>query len=387
MEKLSVLIVDDEYGMRRGAQKALKKYKVIIEEPFAEVGFEIDQAENGSEALEKLSTKHFDLLLLDYKMPDMTGLEVLNYVQEQKIDVLTVMVTAYASLEVAVSATKNGAFDFLAKPFSPDELRSVVGKAVNNLISKRQARKLAAEKKRVRFQFITVLAHELKAPLAAVESYMQLLKQQTLGDELINYDKVISRSITRIEGMRKMILDLLDLTRIESGQKKRILQDINIGPIAKTSIEMIQLVAEERGISINLDVPKKLNIQGDPDELLIIFNNLISNAVKYNRENGQVNVKIIPGEEQVTICVSDTGIGMTAEERETLFGEFVRIKNEDTRAIIGSGLGLSILKKLVSLYNGKISIESEKGKGSTFTVILKNKQVAQSDQEEGSNAA
>jgi two-component system sensor histidine kinase/response regulator len=387
VDKLSVLIVDDEYGMRRGVVKTLKSFKVIIEEPYTKVAFYTDQASDGKEALEKLNNKHFDIVLLDYKMPDMTGMEVLEQMAEKKIDVLTVMVTAYASLEMAVSATKNGAFDFLAKPFTADELRNVIEKATHNLIAQRQARKLSVEKRRVRFQFISVLAHELKAPLVAVDSYMQILKQHTLGDDLVKYDTMIDRSLLRIEGMRKMIVDLLDLTCIESGQKKRMIRQVNLHEVVKNAIDMIQLAAEERGITIDLDIKDNFFLQGDPDEILIIFNNLISNAVKYNRDNGSVSIMIKPGDNRVTISVSDTGIGMSGEEQEKLFGEFVRIKNERTQNILGSGLGLSILKKLVSLYDGNIRVKSETNKGSTFTVILKNKQAAGQAEGKEHNAA
>ncbi len=103
----------------------------------------------------------------------------------------------------------------------------------------------------------------------------------------------------------------------------------------------------------------------------MMFNNLVSNAVKYNRDGGQVNVTVAQTEEQLEISVSDTGIGMTPEDVEKLFGEFVRIKNDQTRNVLGSGLGLSILKRLAQLYNGEVSVESEAGKGSTFTVTLK----------------
>jgi len=372
MENFRVLIADDELGMRHGAAKVLKNYTVSVPDFDQEVGYTPVEAADGTEAMQKLTDEKFDLVLLDYKMPGFSGLEILEQIKEKSLDVMTVMVTAYASLDVAVSATKNGAFDFLAKPFSPDELKSVVQKATRSLLAQRQAQKLAEEKRRVRFQFISVLAHELKAPLAAVDSYLQLMKRHTAGDDLSKYDHIIERTLIRIDGMRKMIFDLLDLTRIESGQKKRELIITDLVTAAKNSIETMSVLAAGRGISITLHSDSSIPLTADPGELDIIFNNLISNAVKYNRDNGKVDVTLSKSGEDITIRVSDTGFGMTPEETDRLFGEFVRIKNDNTRNIMGSGLGLSILKRLSALYNGKIMVDSRKDVGTTFTVILKN---------------
>ncbi|WP_456443146.1 ATP-binding protein, partial [Caldithrix abyssi] len=301
---------------------------------------------------------------------EVSGLEVLEWIKKEKRDVTTIMITAYASLDVAVSATKNGAFDFLAKPFTPEELRTVVEKATRNLIAQREAKRLAEEKRKIRFQFLSVLAHELKAPIAAVESYLRLMQGRAAGEELKNYDHIISRSLIRLEGMRKLIFDLLDLTRIESGEKKRELRTIDLVPIAKNSIETLSVLASERDIEITLKAPESLKLTADHSELEIILNNLISNAIKYNKDHGKVEVILKESDSQVIIQVSDTGIGMTPEEQSRLFQEFVRIKNEQTRNVLGSGLGLSIVKKIAQLYNGTVSVKSEKNVGSTFSVAL-----------------
>ncbi|MBD3223801.1 MAG: response regulator [Caldithrix sp.] len=374
MENLNVLIVDDELGMRKGAMKVLRKFTIQAPDvDHGQIGFNVVEAADGNEAMEKLQNEPFDLVLLDYKMPGLSGLEVLGKILQNNIDVLTVMVTAYASIEVAVSATKNGAFDFLAKPFSPDELKSVVKKAARSLIAQRQAKKLADEKRKVRFQFISVLAHELKAPLAAIESYLQLMQRHTAGDAIENYDKIVDRSLVRVTGMRKLIFDLLDLTRIESGEKKRNMALVNVTEVARQSVETMQVNARERGITIELHAADNIQLHGDSSELEIIFNNLISNAVKYNKDDGRVDVSIRKEDNQVAVKVTDTGIGMTQEEQSRLFGEFVRIKNEQTRNILGSGLGLSILKRLSALYNGTVDVQSEKNVGSTFIIKLTDK--------------
>ncbi|MHB2149736.1 ATP-binding response regulator [Calditrichota bacterium LG25] len=370
MQALKVLVADDEIGMRKGVQKVLKKAHFKLEKLDHEIRFEILEAEDGRQTIELLQKEPIDLLLLDYKMPEVSGLEVLEWIKKEKRDVTTIMITAYASLDVAVSATKNGAFDFLAKPFTPEELRTVVEKATRNLIAQREAKRLAEEKRKIRFQFLSVLAHELKAPIAAVESYLRLMQGRAAGEELKNYDHIISRSLIRLEGMRKLIFDLLDLTRIESGEKKRELRTIDLVPIAKNSIETLSVLASERDIEITLKAPESLKLTADHSELEIILNNLISNAIKYNKDHGKVEVILKESDSQVIIQVSDTGIGMTPEEQSRLFQEFVRIKNEQTRNVLGSGLGLSIVKKIAQLYNGTVSVKSEKNVGSTFSVAL-----------------
>ena len=184
METLRVLVTDDEMGMRLGVTRTLRDFSVRVPDVNGDVAFTVEQAESGEEALEKIDRQPPDILLLDHKMPGISGLEVLDRLAGMQTDMLTIMITAYASIETAVTATKRGAYDFLAKPFTPDELKSTIRKAAARLILAKQARKLAEEKRQVRFEFIRVLGHELKAPLNAVAGYLELIKDHQLGDQL-----------------------------------------------------------------------------------------------------------------------------------------------------------------------------------------------------------
>ena len=372
MSILKVLIVDDEMGMRLGMKKSLARHKIQIPDINEEITFEIEMAETGEEAIELVDSFKPDVMLLDYKLPEMSGLEVLDEVSSEESEMVTIMITAYASLETAVSAIKRGAFDFLAKPFEPKELRDVVEKATKNLILARQVKKLEEERKQVRFQFISVLGHELKAPINAVEGYLGILSDKVLGQEIDKYDDMVNRSMVRIHGMKKMIADLLDLTRIESGQKVRTLENININNIVKLAIETAEIEAEKRNITINFHADEEIVMDADSSEMEIIMNNLVSNSVKYNKDDGQVDITLQQADEKITISVKDTGIGMTQEEADSLFSEFKRIKNEKTRNILGSGLGLSILKKISAMYKGNVQVKSEPDVGSTFIVNLYN---------------
>jgi two-component system, sensor histidine kinase and response regulator len=370
MDTLRVLVVDDEPGMRHAVIRALRPYKLRLPDIAGEVCFEVEQASSGEEALELLGVRQPDIMLLDHKMGGMSGVEVLERLRRQDRDILTIMITAFATLETAIRATKSGAFDFLAKPFTPDELKETIRKAAGHLVIQRQARKLAAERRRVRFEFISVLGHELKAPLAAIEGYLNIMRDHALGGQVADYDQVIDRCLKRGDGMRKLILDLLDMTRIESGEKRRELTRIDVREVARAALETVRPTAEPRNITVALQGEGAVPMTADRGEIEIIFNNLLSNAVKYNRDGGRVDVELRCDETRVIIHVADTGVGLTAPEAAKLFNDFVRIKNEKTRDILGSGLGLSLLKKLAVMYGGDVSVVSQPDVGSTFTVVL-----------------
>ena len=367
---LKVLIVDDEDGMRSGIRRSLRKFTAETDDGQT-IGLELDEASSGEDAIVKMAQCSPDLLLLDNKMGGISGLEVLEWTDEHCPDMMVIMITAYASIESAITATKQGAYDFLPKPFTPGELKVSLRQAALHLLALRQAKELESEKRKVRFQFISVLAHELKAPLGAIEGYLYLLRDGTGVDDPAVYARVVERSLIRLSGMRKLIYDLLDLTRLESGQKKRELADTDLIDVAEMSIETMKPDADNRGIEISINASaQKIILNGDRNEFEIIFNNLISNAVKYNKDNGSVDVNITETDDCIKIAVSDTGIGMSAEEVEKLFGEFVRIKNDKTRNILGSGLGLSIMRKTAAIYGGDVSVVSVPDQGTTFTVTL-----------------
>ena len=364
---LQVVMVDDEEALCQGVRRIIERYKVHVADVLVDAAYTFRYFTSGEDYLDYLSEGGaVDLLLLDLKLPGVGGMDVLDAMSSQGRQVLTIMITAYATFETAVKATKLGAYDFLAKPFTPDELRYALRKATQQLILSRQALKLAEEKRQVRFNFISVLAHELKAPLNAVEGYLNILRTTEEDQNL----QMVERSIVRVDGMKKLIGDLLDLTRIESGQRERVIKRLDLGELARASFDLFAGDAERRGITMELDADEGTELFADAGEAEIVFNNLVSNAVKYNRDGGKVTVAIRRKGDSVRIAVSDTGIGLSPEEAGKLFNEFMRIKNEHTVKILGSGLGLSTVRKIANMYDGEATVKSEPGVGSTFAVTL-----------------
>ena len=370
MEKLRVLVVDDEPGIRSGVVRILQNYTIgfpFMDEDFS---FEILEAETGEKALDIISNEGVDIILLDNKLPGIQGIEVLEKISKMRIDSAVMMITSYASLDIAVKATNFGAYNFVPKPFTPAELKSSIDNISKHLFLKRMTSKMKEEGKQIRFQFLSVLSHELKSPLNAIEGYLKIMEDKQVGDNIDDYMSMIDRSLVRIKGMRNLIIDMLDLTRLESGKKSRNMKKVDLNYIGKMAIDTIMPMAIQQNIKVISNIDENTVISADQDEIEIILNNLLSNAVKYNRENGEIHFSVLRNENNIQIEVADTGIGIAEADLSKLFEEFTRIKTNETRNISGSGLGLSITKKMVQLYNGTIDVKSKHGEGTTFTVKL-----------------
>jgi len=365
-ETLRVLVVDDEAVLCQGVRRILEPLTVDLPEAGGGASFQVRVVGSGEDCLREVEAAAPDILLLDYKLPGMTGIDVLNAIAPAGKGILVIMVTAYASLETAVRATKLGAYDFLAKPFSPDELRYVMRKAVTNILLSRRTRRLEAEKRQIRFEFLSVLAHELKAPLNAVEGYLDILAERTGGDEL----HMVRRSLARIGGAKKLIFDLLDLTRIESGLKRREPRRLDLVPLLRCALEAVDRDVRAQGLTVELDSAPEVFLDADPGEIEIVFNNLVSNAVKYNRPGGRVRASLSRRDGGVVFAVEDTGIGMRPEDAAKLFREFTRIRNAETAGVPGSGLGLSIIQGIVQQHGGEITVRSAPGEGTRFDIYL-----------------
>ena len=370
MFNINVLVVDDEVNMLTGMQRVISRYTMKINEIDSPITFTVKTVETAEAALDIMQRYEPDILLLDQNLPGMSGLELLSQITESDYSFLTIMVTAYATLETAISSIKSGAFDFLPKPFTPKELRSAVSKAAQKLIMERRVKQLQDEKKKVRFQFISVLGHELKAPLNAIEGYLYMVKDRVAGEEIVSYDKMIDRCQNRIGDMKKLVADLLEMTKIESGERKREFENLDVCDIAQESIETMLPDAQKRNIVINTHYTAPIMMNADSEEIQMILNNLISNAVKYNKENGTVDISISESEGKISIEVIDSGIGLSEDEAAKLFKDFARIKKTETRNIAGSGLGLSTIRKIAQLYDGDITLKSKPGEGSTFRAEL-----------------
>ncbi len=375
MKNLNVLVVDDEPGICSGVKRILKNFTVSYPFMDEDRGFQVYESFTGEEALDFIKQSPPDIVLLDNKLPGIQGTEVLDYINKNNRDIIVMIITSYASLELAVKATDQGAYDFIPKPFTPQELKSAMENVTKNIFLRSMTKRLNKEGKEVRFQFLSVLSHELKSPLNAVEGYLRMMQERQAGEQLSDYQQVVERSLQRIKGMRTLIMDLLDLTKIQSDEKDKQYEQVNLADIARSAIESVNPYAIQKELDIRFHEPDQpVSLYSDPNDMEIVMNNLVSNAVKYNYEGGRVDIHLEGTREGARIRVSDTGIGMNQEETARLFKEFVRIKNEKTKNITGSGLGLSIVKQVIDLYGGDIQVKSEPEKGSTFTVFLPTKE-------------
>jgi two-component system sensor histidine kinase/response regulator len=373
MAVLKVLVVDDEPGIRSGVTRILSHFQVNYPFMDEDYTYEVLEAATGEEGIVIIDRDKPDIVLLDNKLPGIQGTDVLEYIRNKKYDIVVAMITSYASLDVALKAHKFGATDFVPKPFTPQELKSSIENITKQQYLKRITHKMNQEGKKVRYQFLSVLSHELKAPLNAIEGYLRMMQERQSGDRIEDYATPIERSIQRIQGMRNLIMDLLDFTKIRLERKEEKIEEVHLSNIASNAIVTVRPYAIQMEVTVDLAIKSDAVMMADPTDMEIIFNNLVSNSVKYNKRGGKAEIIIDENESEVIVIFSDTGIGINEADKEELFSEFVRIKNEKTRNISGSGLGLSIVKKVVELYNGTIDVESFPDIGTTFTVRLPKK--------------
>lgn len=370
MATFKILIIDDEPGIREGTRRILQNFKVDYPFMDEQIEFQVLEAGTGKEGIEIIDRELPEILLLDNKLPDIQGVEVLEYVKSKRYDIIVVMITSYASLELAVKATRDGAYDFIPKPFTPQEIRASVENITKQIFLKRMTQTLNNTGKQIRFQFLSVLSHELKAPLNAIDGYLKMIKDRQFGNNVDAYEEMLDRSMERIKGMRQLILDLLDLTKIETGKATQKLEIVDVRKIVQMSVDTIRPYAIQKDVDLYINTRESIIMRADPGEIEIIMNNLISNAVKYNKTGGRVDVFLEKKENLIKITVSDTGIGLKTEDKEKIFGDFVRIKSSQTREVTGSGLGLSIVKKIVDMYQGTIDVQSIPDKGTSFMITL-----------------
>ena len=370
MTQLRVLVVDSEPAMRRAIGRVISKDPIKLHEFDQEVEFVIEESTSGADAELKLQFLAPDLVIIDDNLPDVEAVHLIEGLAHSKMDLLVILMSAYASVESIVMATRLGAYDFLAKPFTPEEVRASLRKAAKHLLLRRHAQQLAQEKQAARFQAMSVLAHELKSPLASIDGYLRILKDGTVVKDDSTRTRIVDRSLVRLDGMRKLIMDLLDLTRLESGQKQRKKETVDLVELANLAFETVEGQAGERGIELVMAGDADVKVQADRGEMEILMNNLVSNAVKYNRDKGTATVELKAENGRIVWTVTDTGIGMSKEEVAKVFEEFYRAKNERTRNILGSGLGLAVVKKIVTLYQGDITVTSTENEGTQFRIVL-----------------
>ena len=221
-------------------------------------------------------------------------------------------------------------------------------------------------------KFVSMVAHEIKAPIAAIESYLNVIVDGILDNNVPRIKEIAGRCLERSSAMLALVQDLLEITRQEAYQRKRLIEKIDVLGLVSKLVEFHRIQAAERRIDIELVSPAEglKPLYADVGEMERVLTNLLSNAIKYNREGGKIWIRLDSTPSALRIEVEDTGIGLKPEEIKRIGEEFFRAKNEKTRNITGTGLGLYLVKRIVKTYHGSLKIESQVDKGSIFRVLL-----------------
>jgi PAS domain S-box-containing protein len=494
---IQILVVDDEQNIRDGSERILTRG-----------GFQVLKASTGAEALDILAEHIIPIVLLDLKMPGMDGMEVLARIRELDEPILVIVITGFATVETAIEAMKQGAYDFIAKPFEPDQLRIIVNRAAEKMRLTRDARKMelernqtladlnteksrirtileslpngigvinsqgqvvllnpafllhlglpadtAADKQieeyiadkelcklireiyqgkhvdyedipafefavsdekflqvrsrpvlgernqclgavvtfvditnikiidRMKSEFVAKVSHELRSPLSTIHEQLA----RVLGDMVEESSPVDSHILMRAKektyGLISLIGDLLDLSRIESGMDTQEPKAVQVDELLKSIVDFLASKAAVKNQSLILDLPESPlpTLTADPLALESIYGNLITNALNYTQEDGEIRVKVELVGISIRVSVIDNGFGIEPQHLDKIFERFYRVKDDNTRLITGTGLGLPIVKGLVDSMGGFIDVESTPGSGSVFVVTLPLKESGEMD--------
>ncbi|GAB4535098.1 MAG: HAMP domain-containing sensor histidine kinase [Anaerolineae bacterium] len=358
-DRYKILIIDDEEIVLDSCTEILR-----------DDGYDLATARDGMLGLKRLQEFQPDLVFVDLKMPGMSGLEVLEKIQTVDPTVVTIVITGYATVSSAVEAMKHGAYDFLPKPFTPDELRLITRRGLEKRKLVLDTIALRREKEMLRENFAAIVSHELKSPLGAVQQNLFTLINELSGT-------VTDDQLRRLERIKSRISDLIDLIHtwlrtisVDIESIKENFEPVTITSVISKAVESIEPHAVRKAIEIETLVTEPLSpVFGDQGTLTEALVNLGNNAVKYSHMGSKVVIKAAEENGHVVISVSDTGVGIPKEELPFIFEDCYRASSGQAVAG-GAGLGLAICRRIIETHGGSISVESELGKGSTFMIRL-----------------
>jgi signal transduction histidine kinase/FixJ family two-component response regulator len=488
LEELTILVADDEGDIRDGAERVLRR-----------IGYRVLKAARGDDAQKMVEALRPDLVMLDLKMPGKDGMEVLEFIQQMDARILVIVVTGFATVEAAIEAMKRGAYDFIPKPFEPDQLRIVVNRAAEKIRLSRETELLEQERRRTLFdldmeksrihtiveslpdgvlvtnvsgqlvlmnpackqllelaadmkpgkpidayipdealchlitdisqgrhldyddipahefalssgkylrargqpvlgdrkeclgavvnlvdittlkivdrlksEFVSKVSHELRSPLSTIHEQLATVIGDLVDRAPVQDQHILSRAKEKTKGMISLINDLLDMSRIDEGLICREPRPVVLEELLHGIVDFLLARAQTKGQSLILALPPTPlpEIQADPLALESIFGNLVTNAIAYTPDGGHIRVDVDMAGVHVRVRVVDNGFGIPEKHLSRIFERFYRVKDENTRYITGTGLGLPIVKGLLDAMGGIIEVQSTPGEGSVFTVLL-----------------
>lgn len=366
-----ILIIDDEEIVRDSCRQILAKK-----------GYQIATANNGTEGLEMLEEFRPDVALVDLKMPGLSGYEVLDRIHEHDATIVTVVITGFATVDAAVESMKKGTYDFLPKPFKPDELRLIVQRSLERRKLVLETIALRREKEMLREQFAAIVSHELKSPLGAVQQSLFGLSGD-LEDVLSKAQKdKIERLQSRIADLIKLVNTWLRAISVDISTIRENFAPLSVRECIVKAVENVQPHAVRKDITISTSVDASLaQILGNEVTLVEAIVNIAGNAVKYTQMGGHIYIEARQDAAEIQIEIRDDGVGISDEDLPHIFDDFY-VGTKKPEGERRSGVGLAITKRIIEAHDGTISVESELGKGSTFMLRLPvRKQENQTNQE------
>ncbi|MDD3180371.1 MAG: hybrid sensor histidine kinase/response regulator [Opitutaceae bacterium] len=359
LAKSKILIIDDEEVVLDSCTQVLAGADCVVA-----------TAGNGVQGLKLMEETTPDLVFLDLKMPGLSGFEVLGEIRGRHPDMVVIVITGYATVSSAVEAMKKGAFDFLPKPFTPEELRLIFRRGLEHHSLVQQTVALRREKEMLRENFAAIVSHELKAPLGAIQQNLYALTED-LADKLSDSQRdLFGRLKIRLDDLLKLIHSWLRIISVDVNQLKGTFSPLSVADVLSKAIETTQPHATRKAIEIQAIVGEPLpRVNGDEGSLTEVLVNIIGNAVKYSFPHSKIRVRVEAQGAQVLLSVADTGVGIAKDDLPFLFQDFVRGQAQPGGAT-GCGLGLAISRRIVEVHDGSITVESEPGKGSTFVICL-----------------
>ena len=385
LNEARLLVVDDEESLR-----------ITTAAIFEKEGYIVDTASSGDEAIDLLSKADYDLVLTDLHMEGGDGLSVLNRIRQEAPLTISVVLTGFASVESAIAALQEGAYDYLIKPCDIETMKHTIRRGVEHrrlMLAEQKARadlkqlnldleqrieqRTAelkqlnvdlAEANRAKDVFLATLSHELRTPLTPVVGWIKLLRSGTLDE------KSVSQALDAIERnawlQSRLIDDLLDTSRIATGKLHFEPKPIDLNVSVKAAVDTVRSSAAARDIELSVSLHSaSLIVMGEPVRLQQIAWNMVSNAIKFTDPGGKVTVTTGLSGTQAHLTVVDTGIGIEPEFLPHVFDRFRQADGSTSRRHGGLGLGLAIADALAKMHGGRLEAQSEGvGHGAAFTL-------------------